>query len=114
MDESLKFMDEDLTKIGLRIRAARTLTGLNQEEFAEKFNFGHTTIRHWESGYVLPRKSGLEKLCYDLSTLGVFIDVKWILYAEGSLRLKNSNNVVIEYYCKNCDPEGKNACLIRI
>ena len=57
-----KFLtSEDIQKIGLRMKSCRVLTGLNQEEFADKHQIPYTTIRNWEYGKVVPRLSGMNE-----------------------------------------------------
>ena len=76
------FSKEEIKKIGLRIKSARTLTGLNQEEFCTKYNIPLPSIKTWEFGQVVPRIDGLTNFINYLRLEGIFVDIEWILYAQ--------------------------------
>lgn len=75
--------NEDIQKIGLRMKSCRVLTGLNQEEFADKHQIPYTTIRNWEYGRVVPRLSGMNEFIEALKKDSVYVDCDWVLYGEG-------------------------------
>lgn len=76
--------EDDVSKIGLRIKAARVLTSYNQEEFAEKFGFGHASVKNWELGRSIPRKDTFIKIISSLGESGVQVTRDWLLYGSGS------------------------------
>jgi hypothetical protein len=80
-----RFSSDELKSIGTRMRTARTLTGLNQEEFSKKYDFSHTSIKNWEVGRVIPRVNGIDHFIRALSTERVTATRDWILYGMGSL-----------------------------
>lgn len=89
-------------KIGLRIRAARILTGLNQEEFADKCGFNHTSLRNWEFGRVSPRAEAIENFIDALKQFGILTCTEWLINAvgEGPIFI-NSDNVINDISLKS-------------
>jgi transcriptional regulator with XRE-family HTH domain len=74
------------------MKCLRILTGLNQEQFAEKHEIAYTTIRNWEYGRVIPRKNGILDFIASIKKHGVFAECDWILFGIGvgpSFDLKN-------------------------
>ena len=69
---------------GLRIKAARVLTSLNQEAFAEKFKFGYASVKNWELGRSIPREDTVGKILDALSDSGVQTTRDWLLFGLGS------------------------------
>lgn len=57
--------------IGERIKYARTVAGLSQEELAERVNVGRTTVSVWENNRKTPGGRNLQKIS---DTLGVSVD----------------------------------------
>lgn len=84
MAERGRFSIEDLRRIGWRIKSARSLTGLNQEEFSQKSEIPHMTIKGWEMGRVLLRQDGLQRFLSGIRSFGVQVTSDWILYGEGN------------------------------
>lgn len=76
--------EDDMSKIGLRIKAARVLTSFNQEEFAEKFGFGYASVKNWELGRSIPRNDTFTKIVSSLADSGVQVSKDWLLYGSGS------------------------------
>jgi transcriptional regulator with XRE-family HTH domain len=76
--------EDDVSRIGLRIKAARVLTSFNQEEFAEKFGFGHASVKNWELGRSIPRKETFAKIISSFGDSGVQVTRDWLLYGSGS------------------------------
>lgn len=76
--------EDDVSRIGLRIKAARVLTSFNQEEFAERFGFGHASVKNWELGRSIPRKDTFAKIISSLGDSGVQVTRDWLLYGSGS------------------------------
>ncbi len=77
------FTNEEIQKIGLRMKSCRVLTNLNQEEFADEHQIPYTTIRNWEYGRVVPRLSGVNDFVESLKKNNVYVNSDWILYGEG-------------------------------
>lgn len=84
MSDKRHFSVSDLKGVGLRIKACRTLTGLNQEEFSTKHSFSLPSVKSWEFGRVVPRVDGLQKLIEALRVEGIFIKINWLLFGEGT------------------------------
>jgi len=76
--------EDDSSRIGLRIKAARVLTSFNQEEFAEKYGFGYASVKNWELGRSIPRNETFAKIVSSLSNSGVQVTRDWLLYGSGS------------------------------
>lgn len=79
-----QFSDEDVKQIGLRIRSARVLSGMNQEEFANTHGIPHMSLKAWEMGKALPRQIGLEKLLNALFSIGIQVDCGWLISGSGA------------------------------
>ena len=79
-----QFSEEEIGKIGLRLKSCRVLTGLTQEQFAEEFKIPYTTIRNWEYGRVVPRRQGVSDFVASLRFYNVFVDCDWILFGHGA------------------------------
>jgi transcriptional regulator with XRE-family HTH domain len=75
---------EAVTLTGLRIKAARVLTNLNQESFAEKFSFGYASVKNWELGRSIPREDTVNKILGALNECGVDTTRDWLLFGLGS------------------------------
>jgi transcriptional regulator with XRE-family HTH domain len=75
--------EEEIKKIGLRLKSCRVLTGFTQEQFAETFKIPYTTIRSWEYGRVVPRRHGVQEFVVLLKECGVFVESDWILSGYG-------------------------------
>jgi transcriptional regulator with XRE-family HTH domain len=75
--------DLDPKQIGLRIKSARVLTGLNQEEFAKECGFNHTSLRNWEFGRVLLREGAVLNLIEALQKFAIQVTFDWLLYGAG-------------------------------
>lgn len=78
-----QFSKEDLRNIGIRLHAARVLTGMRREEFAEKQDVSVTSIKNWELGRVLPRHDKIVSVLNTLKACGIFASQEWILYGNG-------------------------------
>lgn len=75
--------DVDQKQIGLRIKSARVLTGLNQEEFATACDFNHTSVRNWEFGRVAIRRNAVINLIDAFSKYGIQVSFDWLVYGAG-------------------------------
>ena len=84
MVERGRFSIEDLKRIGWRLKAARSLTGLNQEEFSLKSDIPHMTIKGWEMGRVLPRQDGIRRFLSGIESFGIQVSPEWIFFGEGN------------------------------
>lgn len=79
-----KYEEEDIKRIGIRIKSARALTGLNQNELCEKYGLSSGALKSWESGKFAPRTSNLQEFCSCLEQEGIFnATISWFLLAEG-------------------------------
>ena len=72
-------------RVSIRMRGARTLTGLQQEDFSQKHNLGLSSIKNWESGRFIPRLSGMDKFIDALAAEGVRTNRDWLLHGIGTL-----------------------------
>lgn len=98
---------EMIRKVGLRIKACRVLTGLNQEQFADKFKIPYTTIRNWEYGQVIPRKQSMMEFINSLNSCNVFVEADWLLAGSGLgpyfQRTQPNNHVNSSVYQENIE-----------
>lgn len=78
------YSDTEIKRVSLRIKSARVLSGMNQEDFARTFEIPHVSLKTWESGKSLPRQTGITKFLSALSSSGVYIDEEWLLCGRGS------------------------------
>ncbi len=111
-------------KIGQRIKSARVLTGLNQEEFAREQGFNYTSLRNWEFGRVSPRLEAVNKLVESFKNFGVFVYPEWILSGVGEgPALTNSehpitqipnNNLLIKTFRKFVDDSGGKSIIVTV
>jgi transcriptional regulator with XRE-family HTH domain len=113
--------EEDISKIGLRLRSCRVLTGLTQEQFAEQFKIPYTTIRNWEFGRVVPRKEGVLNFISSLRFHDVFVDCDWILFGYGagpSFNLKQPDTHIdstdIEVFKAKSKANGLNPIVVTV
>jgi DNA-binding transcriptional regulator YiaG len=80
-----RVMEKDAVALtGLRIKAARVLTSLNQECFAERFKFGYASVKNWELGRSIPRDDTVGKILDALHECGVQTTRDWLLFGLGS------------------------------
>jgi transcriptional regulator with XRE-family HTH domain len=80
-----RVMEKDAAALtGLRIKAARVLTNLNQEGFAEKFKFGYASVKNWELGRSIPREDTVHKMLDAFYECGVKTTRDWLLFGLGS------------------------------
>lgn len=80
-----RVMEKDAVALtGLRIKAARVMTSLKQEGFAEKFNFGYASVKNWELGRSIPREDTVSKIVDALLECGVLTTRDWLLFGIGS------------------------------
>lgn len=80
-----RVMEKDAaTRTGLRIKAARTLTNLNQESFADRFKFSYPSVKNWELGRSIPRDDTVVKIIDALFECGVQTSRDWLLFGTGS------------------------------
>ncbi len=78
-----KFSREEVKKIGIRLHAARVMTGQNREEFAEQLEIPAASIKNWELGRVLPREDAVISMLDTLNKSGVFVSKEWVLLGSG-------------------------------
>lgn len=79
-----KFSREEVKKIGIRLHAARVMTGQNREEFAEQLEIPAASIKNWELGRVLPREDAIILMLDTLKQSGVFVSQEWVLLGSGT------------------------------
>lgn len=80
-----RVMEKDAVALtGLRIKSARVLTNLNQENFAERFSFGHASVKNWELGRSIPRDDTVNKILDAFYECGVQTTRDWLLFGLGS------------------------------
>jgi transcriptional regulator with XRE-family HTH domain len=75
--------DVEQKKLGLRIRAVRVLTGMNQQEFSEACSFNHTSLRNWEFGRVSPRKDAIDRLIESFQSYSIHVNKEWLIFGKG-------------------------------
>lgn len=80
-----RVMERDAVVLtGLRIKAARVLTKLTQEGFAEKFKFGYASVKNWELGRSIPREDTVGRILDAFVECGVKTTRDWLLFGLGS------------------------------
>ncbi len=80
-----RVMEKDAAmQTGLRIKAARVLTGLNQEVFADTYDFAYTSVKNWELGRSIPREDTIHKILDAFYESGVRVSRDWLLFGAGS------------------------------
>jgi DNA-binding transcriptional regulator YiaG len=84
MVSSRQLSDKEVQQISLRMKSARMLTGLTQENFAEENGISLTSLKCWEMGRSVPRKEGALSYVNALSKNGIDISLDWIFYGGGS------------------------------
>jgi transcriptional regulator with XRE-family HTH domain len=97
MSERERLSVEELKKVGWRIKSVRSLTGLNQEEFALKSDIAPMTLRGWEFGRSLPRPDGINRILSGLLFFGVQVRPEWIIFGEGSGPVLSNNSHTDKY-----------------
>lgn len=78
-----RFSADELRHIGLRIRAIRILTGLNQEEFSTKHGVPHISLKNWEQGRFTPRSESLTAYLKAIEGEGIQVDPEWVYFGSG-------------------------------
>lgn len=78
-----KFSKDEIKSIGIRMHAARILTGMSREEFAERQNVPVMSIKNWELGRAMPRNEGIMSIVAAFKNLGVFVSHEWVLFGSG-------------------------------
>jgi DNA-binding transcriptional regulator YiaG len=84
MSSRSQYSEEEIKRISLRIKSARVLSGLNQEEFAQANSIPYMSLKGWEMGKALPRQTGLLKFLKALSSNGIQVDSDWLLCGTGA------------------------------
>jgi len=74
------FTTEELKKIGRRMRSARSLTELNQQQFADKYGLSYTTLKNFENARNIPRENTIRKFAEALCKEGVPKSFEWLVY----------------------------------
>ena len=84
MSSRSQYSEEEIKRISLRMKSARVLSGMNQEEFANANGIPHMSLKGWEMGKALPRQSGLLKFLNALLSNGIQVDSEWLLFGSGA------------------------------
>src|ERR1700688_2763040 len=73
---------EQRKKIGNRIRGARIMAGLTQEELAGKYSLSLSTLRNFEIARLIPRSATMLAIIDAIRSEGVRIDEDWIVFGK--------------------------------
>jgi transcriptional regulator with XRE-family HTH domain len=79
-----QYSEAEINRISLRIKSARVLSGMNQEEFSNANGIPHMSLKGWEMGKALPRQTGLLKFIDALLSIGIQVDAEWLLCGGGA------------------------------
>jgi transcriptional regulator with XRE-family HTH domain len=111
-------------RLGLRIKSARILTGLNQEEFAKACDLNYTSLRNWEFGRVAPRKNAIDRLIESFRSFSIFIDRDWIFFGKGQGPVFTANESLTDFtpiwreeinvFKKTCSAIGERPLILNI
>jgi transcriptional regulator with XRE-family HTH domain len=90
-------------KIGNRIRGARIMSGLTQEEFAAKYSISLSTLKNFEIARVIPRLSTVISIISGIQAEGINVNENWVIAgrsngAQGAPPsiLQNDDSVLLE------------------
>lgn len=84
MTSRSQYSEEEIKRICIRMKSARVLSGLNQEQFANAHGISHMSLKGWEKGKALPRQLGLLKFVSALNACGIQVDTEWLLFGSGA------------------------------
>lgn len=84
MAYNTKFSKDEVRNIGIRLHAARILTGMNREEFGEQQKIPSMSIKNWELGRVLPRQDAIDSILGAFNNYGVLVSPEWVLFGSGA------------------------------
>lgn len=96
LSEKARFSVDELKQIGWRIKSIRSLTGLNQEEFALSSGIPHMTIKGWELGRALPREIGIKQILLALDSYNIQVSAEWIIFGEGAGPVYGRTSIAVE------------------
>lgn len=78
-----RFSADELKHIGLRIRAVRILTGLNQEEFSSGYGLPYISLKNWEQGKFTPRSESIAAYLQAIEGAGIQVNPDWLYFGSG-------------------------------
>src|SRR5580704_15321996 len=78
------FSLEQRKKIGNRIRGARIMSGLTQEEFSAKYSISLSTLKNFEIARVVPRSATVLSIVEAIQAEGIIVDEHWIVYGKSN------------------------------
>ncbi len=122
MSDRRHFSSQDMKSLGARIKSCRVLTELTQEEFSKKYNISYDSLKAWEFGRVIPKLENLKSFVEQLSLCGIYVEVDWILFREGTgpayflgnesrileKKKESSSPNIISYFKADCNKNNRN------
>ncbi len=75
---------EQRKKIGNRIRGARIMSGLTQEDFSAKYSISLSTLKNFEIARVVPRFTTVLSIISAIQAEGIIVDEDWIIYGRSN------------------------------
>lgn len=74
----------DFFESGSRVRFLRRLTGQSRQYFADKYDLSPSTLRAWEIGKSISKKTALR--AYRIfAAEGIFMDLNWLYSGQGDM-----------------------------
>jgi transcriptional regulator with XRE-family HTH domain len=83
MAVSRRISEEEVQRISWRMKSARMLTGLTQENFAQENDISLTSLKCWEMGRAVPRQEGVTNYLNAVKRHGIDVSFDWIFYGSG-------------------------------
>lgn len=76
---------EERKKIGNRIKGARIMVGLTQEEFSEKYSISLSTLKNFEFARFVPRVATVISILDALRSEGIAVDERWLVTGRADI-----------------------------
>lgn len=79
---------KELLARGKRLAELRDMLGFNRAQFSRAFDFGHSTIDHWEKATTGSspgiNKRNASRIVRAVETKGLIVALDWLLYGKGN------------------------------
>lgn len=75
--------EDEVQRISWRMKSARMLTGLTQENFSAENDISVTSLKCWEMGRAVPRQEGLSNYLNAIRKHGIEVSHEWIFHGSG-------------------------------
>jgi DNA-binding transcriptional regulator YiaG len=83
MVTSRRLSEEEVQQISWRMKSARMLTGLTQENFSVENDISLTSLKCWEMGRAVPRREGALSYVNAIKKKGIDVSLDWIFHGSG-------------------------------